>query len=128
MNREAWVARKLHSIMTVAKAARRTLQEERFDLEDDRVRFFRLYVHGEVDLGQAVTVATRCKIHRILHEALGLLARGIVPDTLRLRTLVGIHLNQLRMLQSKHRGAHQRFYTDMLHTVEQQSRWLGHLR
>lgn len=134
MKREEWVAAKLHSMRAVAKAARRKLQEERFELEDDRVRSSSLFLADKLDLGEAMAISTKAKIHRLLHEALGAIAKGRTPDATRLATLVPMHKKQLGMLKAEGKITaqllkdHRLFYDDMLRTIEHQILWLAHLR
>lgn len=134
MTRDEWIAKKLRGMRAVAKVARRKLQEERFELEDDRVRISQLYLADKKTLGEAVTISTRAKIHRMLHEALGQIAKGNVPDATRLGTLVRMHLTQLKKLvaegrmQAKRLPSNRLFYRQMLDTIDTQIWWLNKLR
>ena len=121
MNREEFIEQQRLIIKRETHKTRKLLEEERFQIADECKIISKAFINQENDdMGLAMTISTRNKIHRIMDESLRAL-NNMDPniDISRLKRLIPIHINQIKKMRGKEFYLEQKtFYEDLLYSIE----------
>ena len=116
LNRNQYISKSLAIIKAKALTILMQQQNELIQIRAESSLTSRKFYQDSCDIGLAICLSTRKKIHEKMHDALLQLCLDsqMYIDLQRLEKLVNIHLHQIQKMECKSHIVNERFYLEML--------------